>query len=117
MRQPLLDPSQKAGFLQELIRYVVLAWRLFWDARVAGLVKAVPILVIAYLISPIDLIPDWLLGLGQLDDLAILLLGIRAFVGLCPPQIVQEHLDRLSGKPPTAEQDETVDGTFRRLDE
>ena len=34
------------------------------------------ILALAYLLSPIDLIPDWILGLGQIDDAAILGLAL-----------------------------------------
>jgi uncharacterized membrane protein YkvA (DUF1232 family) len=34
------------------------------------------IIALAYLISPIDLIPDWILGLGQIDDAAILGLAL-----------------------------------------
>jgi len=35
------------------------------------------ILTLAYIISPIDLIPDWIFGLGQLDDVAILAFGLH----------------------------------------
>lgn len=35
------------------------------------------ILTLAYVISPIDLIPDWIIGFGQLDDLAILAFGLH----------------------------------------
>ena len=40
--------------------------------------KSIAIFIIAlvYLISPIDLIPDWILGLGQIDDAAILGLAL-----------------------------------------
>ena len=34
------------------------------------------ILTLAYIISPIDLIPDWILGFGQLDDIGILGLSL-----------------------------------------
>ena len=34
-------------------------------------VKAILLLAILYLLSPFDLVPDWILGLGLLDDLAI----------------------------------------------
>ena len=34
------------------------------------------IVALAYIISPIDLIPDYILGLGQIDDAAILGLSL-----------------------------------------
>ena len=42
-------------------------------------VKSIVIFVVAliYIISPIDLIPDYLIGLGQIDDVAIL--GLSMF--------------------------------------
>ena len=49
-----------------------------WYARVAA------ILVIAYALSPIDLIPDFIPVLGYLDDLVILPLGIFIAIKLIP---------------------------------
>ena len=37
-------------------------------------VKAILLLAIVYLLSPFDLVPDWIIGLGLLDDLAIVTL-------------------------------------------
>ena len=37
----------------------------------------ISILTLAYIISPVDLIPDWILGFGQIDDVAILDFGIH----------------------------------------
>ena len=34
------------------------------------------IITLAYIISPVDLIPDWILGFGQLDDIGILGLSL-----------------------------------------
>jgi uncharacterized membrane protein YkvA (DUF1232 family) len=41
-------------------------------------VKSIVIFIVAlaYIISPIDLIPDYILGLGQIDDAAILCLSL-----------------------------------------
>jgi hypothetical protein len=38
------------------------------------------------------------LGLGQLDDLAVLLLGTKLFIELSPPDVVREHLLALGAK-------------------
>jgi uncharacterized membrane protein YkvA (DUF1232 family) len=48
-----------------------------------------------YILSPIDFIPDAILGLGQLDDLGILLLGVRMFTELTPKEIVLQHLEAM----------------------
>ena len=48
-------------------------------------------------VSPIDLIPDIALPvIGELDDAAILWLTNYLFIELCPPNIVQEHVKKLT---------------------
>ena len=54
--------------------------------------KLVPLLAAVYLVSPIDFIPDTLLGIGQVDDLVLVLMGLRMFISLCPPEIVSEYM-------------------------
>ncbi len=56
-----------------------------WYARVFGL------LVTAYALSPIDLIPDFIPALGLLDDAVLIPLGIWLFVKMLPPGIFEEH--------------------------
>jgi uncharacterized membrane protein YkvA (DUF1232 family) len=53
--------------------------------------KAAAAGVAAYALSPIDLIPDFIPVLGQLDDLLIVPLGIMLVVALVPPAIMAEH--------------------------
>jgi uncharacterized membrane protein YkvA (DUF1232 family) len=78
----------------------------------------IPGLMGLYILSPIDIIPDWFVGLGQLDDLAVLVLGLKLFIELSPHDIVQEHLRSLTGDgaPPradTPQEGEVVDGEYR----
>src|ERR671910_2370335 len=61
------------------------------DPRVPWYAKAVAVAVAAYALSPIDLIPDFIPVLGQLDELVILPLGIILAVRLIPPEIMAEH--------------------------
>lgn len=90
-----LDRATDDSVMQDLIRRVKLFWRLFKDRRVPLWVKAIPFISLVYLVVPTDLLPDVLLGLGQLDDLAVLALGYRLFIGMVPPELVQEHLNDL----------------------
>ncbi|MBZ4688723.1 MAG: sulfite exporter TauE/SafE family protein [Clostridiales bacterium] len=52
--------------------------------------KAFVAVVIAYALSPIDLIPDFIPVLGYLDDLVLIPLGIRIAIKLVPEPIMQE---------------------------
>ena len=75
----------KAGVLTEILRNAQLAWHLLTDRRVSLLPKLIiPGLMLGYLIFPVDLLPDFVPVLGQLDDLAILALGIKLFIELSP---------------------------------
>ncbi len=51
-----------------------LAWKLLWDRRVSFFTKWCR-LHLGYLLMPFDLVPDALLGLGQVDDLVVVLVG------------------------------------------
>jgi uncharacterized membrane protein YkvA (DUF1232 family) len=123
-QKPSLSPQAKAGVLLEMVRNVRLVWRLLKDKRVAIWAKAIIPATIVYLISPIDLVPDALLGLGQLDDLAVILLGVKFFIDLCPPAIVKEHLadiisvnmPRQSGPQDTSGRVDYLEGQYRVLD-
>ena len=55
-----------------------------WPARVAGA------LVVAYALSPIDLIPDFIPVLGLLDDLILLPLGIALCIRLIPADVFED---------------------------
>jgi uncharacterized membrane protein YkvA (DUF1232 family) len=79
--------------LLHLPNFIRLYWRLFTDRRVSWLPKAVLIAGIAYFVVPLDLIPDFpAIGLGQLDDAAVLIGALQLFVRLAPRRVVEEHV-------------------------
>jgi uncharacterized membrane protein YkvA (DUF1232 family) len=93
------DLQDNAGSLGGLIRQLRLAWRLWKDGRVPTWVKLIPVAGLVYLISPIDLVPDLMFpGLGEVDDIVLLLLALKMFVDFSPPAVVREHLQALLGK-------------------
>jgi uncharacterized membrane protein YkvA (DUF1232 family) len=61
------------------------------DPRTPWYARAAAILVAAYALSPIDLIPDFIPILGYLDDLLIVPLGILLVVRLIPADVLEEH--------------------------
>lgn len=79
------------NFLRNYLDQLWLTWRLLRDRRVAWWMKIIGVLPFVYLISPIDLLPDFLPILGQMDDIAVLYAGMRLFESLAPEYIVKEH--------------------------
>ena len=76
--------------LLHLPNFARLYWRLFRDRRVSILPKALLVLTLVYVISPFDLIPDFIPVIGEMDDLAVVLSGLWLFIRLCPPEVVRE---------------------------
>lgn len=114
---------KSVGLLSELVNNVRLAWRLFRDPRLPNLTKfVIPGVAAAYLLLPIDLMPDLLPGLGQLDDLAVIALAIKMFIDMSPTWLVQWHRDNLAGRatkatdPSEQRGSTTVDGDYRIVD-
>ena len=98
---PVRSPDTNAmlAWVQDAARQAQLAWRLFWDQRMPGWTKVIPVGALAYVISPVDFIPAALApGLGALDDFAVLLLGLKLFIELAPPDVVREHLRALGAQ-------------------
>ncbi len=80
------------GGLMSIIRTFVVAVRLFFSNRVPGWAKVVPLVALAYVLFPLDFLPDFVPGVGQLDDLTIFLIGVWAFLQLCPQDVVREYM-------------------------
>jgi len=77
--------------------FVKLFSRLIKDERVALSPKLLIAAVFSYIILPTDFVPDFLVGLGQVDDLIVLLTGLRLFLRLCPADVVKEHVRAIAG--------------------
>ena len=80
------------------VRELKLMRRLLLDERVPLWQKAIPVAAAVYLVSPLDLIPDVLPVVGQLDDLVVLLGSMRLFRSLVPPALIEEHLAYIDGE-------------------
>jgi uncharacterized membrane protein YkvA (DUF1232 family) len=79
-----------------------LTWRLMRDERVTALKFALPALLALYIGSPVDFIPDLFLGIGQVDDVGVvvatILLVSRIVPTIAPQDVVQEHLHAMRGR-------------------
>ena len=67
--------------------------------------RAVLLAALGYNVSPVDLVPGVIPVAGQLDDLGVLLLGLRWVLRQCEPCVANEHLMRSDLTMPILEDD------------
>lgn len=97
---------RKLFLLRHLMKFrhdLVRLWRAFFDARTPLYLKAAMVGTVVYLVSPFDLIPEFLLGFGLLDDLVLVPMVLTWIANRLPPGV---------GESP--DEVRTVDGTARR---
>ena len=75
-------------------RDVTALWIAARDPRTPFVAKLVAVVITAYALSPIDLIPDFVPVLGYLDDMIIVPLGIMLAVRLIPVALLEEFRGR-----------------------
>ncbi len=93
--------------LKTEVHALLLAYR---DPRVPWQAKLVAALVVAYAVSPIDLIPDFIPVLGYLDDLIILPLGIMLAVKMIPAEVMEACRARAGEASPEKKKSSAVIG-------
>lgn len=79
------------NFLMFLPNMVRLLGRLLKDSRVPKAEKALFVAAIIYVISPIDLIPDMLPFIGQVDDIYMVALSLLRLINRTDERVVREH--------------------------
>ena len=119
-KTPKFLQNLNRGLIQDVVIRLKLIYRLMMDRRISPFIKILPVGALAYW-----LIPDPVIG--PLDDATILWLGSYLFVELCPPAVVQEHLQALRSAIPSDWQDpkpgtppkeeEIIDGEFKDVPE
>jgi uncharacterized membrane protein YkvA (DUF1232 family) len=77
--------------LKQLPAYLKLLGKLLFDRRVSKLDKGLVLAAIAYIVSPIDLIPDLIPFLGEIDDLFLLLLALQRLIGHAGRRVLLDH--------------------------
>jgi uncharacterized membrane protein YkvA (DUF1232 family) len=86
--------SAKADWLrraQSLKRDVHALYLAKGDPRIPWYAKLLGALIVAYALSPIDLIPDFIPVIGFLDDLVLLPAGILLLLRLIPEEVMSEY--------------------------
>lgn len=92
-----IERKEARGFLHNVIylipNFLKMLFRLFKDGRVPAAEKAFLIGAIAYVISPIDLIPDVIPFIGEVDDLYLVALTVLRLLNRTPADVIRQHWD------------------------
>ncbi len=91
VKQPPSDLITR--LVTEFSNIAKLLTRLIRDPRVPPRNKVLAGGIAAYLVLPVDFIPDWIPGIGQLDDMVMLALAVDLLVNNVPDEVVAEHWD------------------------
>jgi uncharacterized membrane protein YkvA (DUF1232 family) len=78
-------------YVRQLPAYLRLLGGLLVDKRVAVFDKLLVVGAIAYIVSPIDLIPDFIPFFGEIDDLFLLVLALQHLVDNAGRKVVLAH--------------------------
>ena len=66
--------------------------RIMTDKRVPVYVKIIPVVVVLYLVMPLELIPDFIPVIGYVDDVGVALIGLALVIKLTPRVVVDDLL-------------------------
>lgn len=85
----ILEKFKRKG--QEIKSNAFMLYRSLGDPRVPWYVKIMAMLIVAYIISPIDLIPDFIPVLGLLDEIILVPIFLSLTIKLIPVELQEEY--------------------------
>jgi uncharacterized membrane protein YkvA (DUF1232 family) len=92
--RPGLSRETLKGILRDIPSFIKLFGRLATDGRVSKVDKAIVAAVLVYLVSPVDLIPDWVVPVvGQVEDVYLLALALSRLVNNAGVEVLMDHWD------------------------
>jgi uncharacterized membrane protein YkvA (DUF1232 family) len=87
------DREKVKQLIRDIPNFLKLFYRLVKDPRVPALDKALVAAAIGYVLMPMDLIPDFLPFIGQVDDLYLMALVLDRLLNSAGTEVVLDHWD------------------------
>lgn len=88
------DRASLMGVVRDIPRYLKLLARLARDPRVSKVDKAIVAAVLVYLVSPVDLVPDWIVPIvGHVEDVYLLALALSRLLNNAGMDVLLDHWD------------------------
>ena len=79
--------------VRDVPAFLKLLWGLLRDPRVSKADKAIVGAAVAYIALPADLIPDWIPGLGEVEDVFLLALALSRLLVHAGEDVLMDHWD------------------------
>lgn len=87
------DMDTVKGLIRDIPNFLKLLFRLARDPRISAVDKGIVVATIAYLLTPFDLIPDFIPFLGQADDIYLLALALDRLLNNAGIDVLLDHWD------------------------
>lgn len=87
------DPALVAELVRDIPSFLKLLGRLVADPRVSRIDKVIVAATIAYVVMPLDVVPDFLPFFGVVDDLYLLALALNRLARNAGPAVLRDHWD------------------------
>lgn len=104
--------------LNRLIRFrkdIVTLWHAFWDPMTPLYLKVLTVLTALYVLSPIDLVADFVPVLGWIDDVLIVSMMVSFIVSRLPRPVPVRPSRRNAHASGTTANGKVIDGTAREI--
>ncbi len=98
--------------LMQFRRQLVTLWHAFWHPLTPTYLKVLTILTALYVISPLDIIVDFIPVIGWIDDFLIVSFAVSWIVSRLPRTATQSHTQHYHETDPDGK---TINGTSRRM--
>ena len=85
--------QKQTGLTRSMWQHLRLVAKMFVSRDVPLFLKLIPVAAAIYILSPLDFVPDVIPVMGQLDDIGILLLGMKMFIDLSPKHVVDDIMN------------------------
>ncbi|HET7460037.1 MAG TPA: YkvA family protein [Longimicrobium sp.] len=91
--RPTWERDWMRSLVSDIPNFAKLLWGLARDPRVSKADKAIVVGVLIYAALPADVIPDWIPGLGEVEDLLLVGLALSRLLGNAGEDVLMDHWD------------------------
>jgi uncharacterized membrane protein YkvA (DUF1232 family) len=82
--------EQTKNDIKKILTEFIAFWFAFMDRRVRWYTKIIILIPLGYIISPLDLIPDSILFVGQLDDLLVIRISYVVLKKMIAAEVLED---------------------------